>query len=133
VILNSMGDVANPTSLIAAKAFWTTLEIDLCRLALGASPDRGTPDHFFLQHRALELKDSKTDPGCINSVRRAALALLKWGLNVCPSGHRDRSLAQRCRYEKIFIVPPGGVILLEIPPGIQLPLGISLQLRGGIQ
>jgi hypothetical protein len=35
--------------------------------------------------------------------------------------------------QRIFIVPPGGVRLLEIPPGIQLPLGISLQLRGGIQ
>ena len=64
---------------------WPTLEVDLCRLALGASPDWGTPDHFLPQPRALELKDSKTDPGCSNSVRRAALALLKWGLCVCPS------------------------------------------------
>lgn len=85
VMLNGLGDVTNSTSLIAAEAFWTTLEIDLCRLAFGASPVWGTADHFLPQPKALELKDSKTDPGCSNSVRRAALALLKWGLCVCPS------------------------------------------------
>jgi hypothetical protein len=67
-----------------------------------ASPDWGTPDHFLPQPTELELKDSKTDPGCSNSVRRAALALLKWGLYVCPNGHREWSLARGCGYEKDF-------------------------------
>lgn len=112
---------------------WPTLEVDLCRLVFRASPDWGTPNHFLPQPRALELKDSKTDPGCSYSIRKAALALLKWGLYVCPGGHRDQSLARGCVNEKDFIVLPGGVRLLEISPGIQLPLGISLQFRGGIQ
>ena len=109
VVLNGPGDVANSTSHIAAEVFWPTLEVNLCRLAFGASPDWGTPDHFLPQPRALELKDSKTDPGCSNSVRRATLALLKLGLYVCPSGHRDWSLARECRYEKDFYCAAWGM------------------------
>ena len=74
-----------------------------------ASPDWGTPDHFLPQPTELELKDSKTDPGCSYSIRKAALALLKWGLYVCPGGHRDQSLARGCVNEKDFIVLPGDV------------------------
>lgn len=102
VILNGVGDVANSTSRIAAEAFWPTLEVDLCQLAFRVSPDWGTPDHFLPQPRALELKDSQTDPGCSNSIRTATLALLKWVLSVCSGGHRDQSLAGGCGYEKDF-------------------------------
>lgn len=58
VITNQAGDTANSSSTVSATTPWPILEVDLCSLALGASSDWGTPEHFLPQPKALELTDS---------------------------------------------------------------------------
>lgn len=45
--------------------------------------------------QATEFSDTSTDAGCSNTIRRAALSLLRGGIYVCPA-HRDRSMSRKC-------------------------------------
>lgn len=102
VITNQAGDIANSFSIVSATTPWPSLEVDLCRLALGAHEYWGTADLFASLDRAPELSDPATDPGCSNAVRHAILALQTRGVYVCPGPHRDRSKARSCGYETDF-------------------------------
>ncbi|ERE73541.1 envelope glycoprotein [Cricetulus griseus] len=51
MIINQASDAANASTTIATTPSYSPLIVDLCALALGASPDEGTPDHFPLPPR----------------------------------------------------------------------------------
>ncbi|EGV97007.1 hypothetical protein I79_008797 [Cricetulus griseus] len=46
MIINRASDAANASTTIATTPSYSPLIGDLCALALGASPDWGTPDNF---------------------------------------------------------------------------------------
>lgn len=103
VVTNQAGNIASSFSIVSATTPWPSLEVDLCRLALGAQ-DWGTADILASLEgdRAPELSDRATDPGCSNTVRRAILALETGGIYVCPGPHRDSSVAGDCGDEADF-------------------------------
>lgn len=54
VITNQAGDIANSSSIVSATTPWPNLEVDLCRLALGADTAWGTPDHYLPQPKPVD-------------------------------------------------------------------------------
>lgn len=95
VIENQAGDIVSATSTTGPNIPWVPIKADLCKLALGAHADWGTPDTFMPRSQATEFSDTSTDPGCSNTIRQATLSLLKDGIYACPA-YRDCSMICKC-------------------------------------
>lgn len=101
IIKNEAGDVVNSSSSLGTQPHWPVLEVDLCKLALGASPAWGTPSHYMPQSKPINAPNPNYDAhlgGCNSHIKRASLAEDMTGLYVCPGTHRDRSLNYKCGY-----------------------------------
>ena len=101
VVRNQAGDIINMSSSTGPQPHWPDLEVDLCKLALGASLDWGTPDKYWPQSKPVDAPDPSFDGhlgGCNSYTKRASLADDTSGLYVCPGPHRDRSLNRKCGY-----------------------------------
>lgn len=89
--------MANSSSIVSATTPWPNLEVDLCRLALGADTAWGTPDHYLPQPKPVNTQQRySTVPGCYNAAARTYLTMAP--IYVCPGPHRDRSLTTKCGY-----------------------------------
>ena len=62
LIINEASEVANASSTIGSSASWRPLEVDLCKLALGAHSDWGVPDKYLPLERAPKISNHSTDP-----------------------------------------------------------------------
>ncbi|GAB1289448.1 Envelope polyprotein [Apodemus speciosus] len=98
-------------SHIGPSPLWDPIEVDLCKLALGADQEWGLPSTYWPQEKAPQLHHGPvlTDyPGCGSTNDRVSLVhqLYKTqanlGFYVCPGSHRDRSLNYRCGYDSDF-------------------------------
>lgn len=107
-VINKVGDTAFSISQVANSPPWPKLTPDLCKLALGTSPDWGVPHLFTVSQTSAPREETLfMTPRCANNLQRASLAsntgknggLGLLGLYVCPGGHKDRSLNYRCRYQ----------------------------------
>ena len=109
LIINQAGDIANSTSKVTAQIPWIPLEVDLCKLALGAHPDWGVPSHYLPQ-AAPPNTDDRTrgqNPACLNAVTRSWLQYAS--IYVCPGAtHRDRSLGDKCGYDESYFCATWG-------------------------
>lgn len=105
IIKNQAGDIVNSSTSVGAHPHWPVIEVDLCKLALGASSDWGTPSSYLPQSRPVNSPDPTYDGhlgGCNSYIKRASLAEDMSGLYVCPGTHRDRSLNYKCGYASDF-------------------------------
>lgn len=128
-IVNQAGDLTNSSSVVTTTTPWYDLEVDLCRLALGADAAWGTPDHYLPQQKPVNTQQRySTVPGCYNAAARTYLTMAP--IYVCPGSHRDRSLTTRCAMPQTTIVPLGDVRQLGILTGTHPPVGTILQSRG---
>lgn len=127
-IVNQAGDLTNSSSVVTTTTPWYDLEVDLCRLALGADAAWGTPDHYLPQQKPVNTQQRySTVPGCYNAAARTYLTMAP--IYVCPGSHRDHSLTTRCAMPQTTIVPFGDVRQLGILTGTHPPVGTILQSR----
>lgn len=47
LVKNQVGDIVSTSTSIGTQPHWPILEVDLCKLALGASEVWGTPSHYM--------------------------------------------------------------------------------------
>lgn len=98
-IVNQAGDVANSTVIVSSAIPWPNLEVDLCKLALGADAAWGTPSEFLPKESPIHnpgkfSATSSVGPGCHTKWARSALAMAP--IYVCPGPHRPREWARSC-------------------------------------
>lgn len=102
-ISNQVGDVVSAKTNLGDSPSWDPLEVDLCKLALGASPDWGTSSILWPQLQAPNTFNGALDsPGCSEENRRTALR--SYTFYVCPGTHRSRSLNWKCGFESDFFL-----------------------------
>lgn len=94
-IINEAGDVANCSSFMGPSPKFDPLEVDLCRLAMGAHDSWGLSTQFLPLEVALQGYHQAGTAGCLDPGQRRLLNDVP--IYVCPGiSHRNRSLVIKC-------------------------------------
>lgn len=101
VIYNQAGDIVNASSHLGSQPHLPMLEVDFCALALVASTDWVVEDTFWPNlpgGKAPEIAAHNPNrPGLRNDVERMML-YSQPGIYVCPGGHGNRALNNKCGF-----------------------------------